>query len=591
MSRRSTSHLFVVSLIVTIELTMAGCARYSVYRGFQAKKNGIVYRLPQTVLLVNVPVARTTWEVTPLTPYAATTIPPFEGLPEVPTPGLPEETREAIEAAWKFALQGGSVPNTDGRGNPAAPATDPASRSEQVFRSIDASAKQNFATDGMKPVARNGRKFEFGQVTITSAAEPDPAEVLFVELSGDATQDRLLRLNLNRVGMLTDAESSVKDRKLELALATIGAAARVAASAVPMFAGPMEAPGGARITLTPDAARAYSLRQQLKEVRASRLALLTGPAAAGATVEVLKERLRVLDQIEEGICAAFFSERTVILPLIFEVRPPFSSGRMLGDDAWNEVVLVRLAATQGVSVSDAFQPSPPNGLPDPGNSRNVAAAISAPAVWEGFAADENADFRQAIALSLAPNRSYAISNGTSATGECPTGFVYRIPGAVDARVAELSEGLVAGRSAAGTRKLKKLHVSQTVQVAQAGITVALPRDFGSSPEQLVSIALYEDTGGLKSFKGESKSIDPELIRKFGVELSESVDKAAKAIQAAREAEAKEPSRLERMTQRVDQITKLMKALKDAGIEPPQLPDLNELLNLGKGGEGEGASGS
>lgn len=488
----------------------AGCARLNVYRGFQSKKEGVVYRLPRAVLLVNVPIVKTAFqhaEKGALKPYAETLESPFEGLPIVKIP---------------------------------SPLAD-----------ID---------DGTIVT-----RFRFSNIGVTPVVEPDPNHVYFVELTGDATQNRMLKLNLSRLGVLIDAHSTVQDRKLELLLATAQAAVRVgtsiagaAASRSDAFAAPDPNKQKCEFGRLPAAGkRAYYLRSALQTIDDTRVSLFRN--ATDVSKDAIETMLRELGNLEQQIIDQFFTINAGVHPLVFEVRPnpnawiDPTSGAPSVERIWT---LLELDAKVGVRWASGCSCG---GAPCPHWPIDIGRPDEIPfAIRADQSGTEND--KTHLVLRLTHNANHGVPG--AGISRWPTGFVYRIPGAVDVSISEW----------AAPGKLAMLHFDQTFQIPQAGVTAALPRHAGLSPESDISIALYEETGALKNLNVSSKSIDPSIITGFGESVGTSVDKLAETYRAVRELDAAEPSKFEKITANVKAFTEMVQALKDAGLPIPAVPD-------------------
>lgn len=542
-TRRGSIRRTVQCVVVLGAATaLGGCATIKVYKGYQNDKEGVVYRLPRAVLLVNVPVVRTVHRGTLLALHATRTDGAFAGLPII---ALPKDLKDSIELNRKHIEElRGELTDKENTYNELKEAGK--REFDPKLKKAKAEKEELEASVASALLAPSVQSFKFGTVVVTEAVEPDPDAVFFVELAGSHSQDRSLTLSFNKMGALIDGKSNVRDRKLELALATIQSAAGIASSAVPLF------PGARLLAVPADEARAQQLRSDLKKLIEYRNALVREGKAEHLDVDTLQEIFRQLDAAEEAIAPQFYTTTQEAVPLIFEVRPDFRNSGL--DDLYqNGRLVVRLSRKEGARLLS----EPTNGITPP------------PQVPDGFGAPEGASLEQAIRLQLKKNKSYDISGGTPVSDSGFTGFVYRIPGAADVAVDELKADQPGSNPTFS--KLQKRHYAQTIQIPQAGITAALPPDAGLSPEYNVSFALYEETGALKTLDIESKSIDPALITAFGESISGSIDKAATAIQAARAARAAKPSQFARMTARVNEYSELLAALKAAGLPIPALP--------------------
>lgn len=414
-ARTRISRLFVL----TIATATVGCASMEVHHDVQPGMEGVLYRLPRGVLLVNVPITRTVFTATPLTNYAMVTTDDFAGLPVIE---LPEEWAERSDIADKERL------------------------------------------------------FTFGHEapTLDNAVEPDPEQAYFIRIRGDATQNRTLKLALNTMGVLTDGESHVQDKKLELILASIEAAARIGGS----FVG-LRAERAMAATLGRGAAyvEAVKLRRELLDLSQQRQQWVVDQKPK--TAEALRIAMAAFDAKEAAIADRFVLVNQKAYAAAFEIRP--WTDRSISGDRRADLVTIDRAkgVTQWIKGVQKEITGPDELSPD----------IEEPA-QSGIGTQIRIDIRQ--------NSAYALKVKSSQTVKSPSGFVYRIPGAVNVALASISDG-----------RLKKAYVAKTVQLPQAGSVVALPRHAGLSPENHVTLALYEETGSLKSLNVESKAVDPK----------------------------------------------------------------------------------
>ncbi len=516
------SCIYVAIILVAILLCVlacGACASIDVYHDYQANMGGVMYRLPRGVLLVSIPITRSDYMATELTRYAMEKKGVFKGLPPIIVP-----------KEWQDS------------GNQLPPAT------------------------GDKLVL-----FKHATPVLEYAVEPDPEQCYFIRLKGDATQNRNLTLALNNMGVLTEGGSQVQDKKLELAMATIEAAARIGASSAGLaIREQIASPPPDELKAVAEA-EALALRTELGQIQTERHRwVIDNPIVKPA---VLSAALNAFDAREAQIIASFLQVKSQTFAVVFEIRPTMD-GTINSENGRRPAVwkntLLTLDRSNGVSYwvqgakddivgpmalpAALFKKTEPNQEKPCDKTNSVVETVPD----KGSAADGE---RTSIQMSLTKNAAYELRSRPPAKVKQPSGFVYRIPGAVDVRISSFDKNV-----------LKQHFIYRTMQIPQVGYIAALPRDAGLSPEHRVAIALYEKTGALKSIEVESKSIDPARIQSFGANISESIDKLAEARQAAAAAAAERPSRIAKLTAQVKEFSELVSALKAAGLPVPPLPD-------------------
>lgn len=158
-----------ISVVLLAGLAICpGCATYTVYKGLQPDKFGIVYRLPRKVLVVTVPLIKVEYSKGTLFDHARNVDLKFKGLPLVEPPV------------------------------------------------------------GFDPL--NSNPFRFGVPAVSEEVEPDPGQVYFVEIQGSALEDRTLTAELSAIGCWTSGTIIVKDRRPEHAVAWVKFASKLASA-------------------------------------------------------------------------------------------------------------------------------------------------------------------------------------------------------------------------------------------------------------------------------------------------------------------------------------------------------------------------
>ena len=538
-------------LILAAVLGGAGCIApkhnvYPVQKNQKLDKQGVFYALPRTVLTVEIPVTRTTYQAGPYIGYAAA-----NGI-EVPEPLRMKALAGSEVKAWEELrsvdmdffeklepIQEEIRLLESGINQPPAKAEQKESANaekEGLKRQLTKLKEDNREPVRLaQAVTRlyldydkiSTKSFKLGAPEFKTQGEPDPNQVYLVEIRSGWTQDRELLMELSEMGLLTVGDSHGYDRTAEFVVTSIEAVAKTVAATIGVG-------GGVKTTLAPSAhqlqlvraAQAKNIADEIAGVRGRRLDLISGRTGGLVEVapDVLTRLLAELDKTEEELMANFWSKSTKAAKIVYSCTPKASD---------TEQILFYLDAENGVypEVSDD---GPVVFIPDEGSFR--APNRSGKPVKLSVRRQPDQQFPQIVKDARV---------GAQFTTE--HGFRYRIPALAEAEVT------LDGKPLGQTRTL----------IAQFGVVDCLPAGLRSIDSRIVA-KFYEASGALKSVEVKTKSLDPALVGKLG----SAGETLAKAYAARSAAESEKPSRLKAYTERLKEFQDLVKTAGVMGIPVP-----------------------
>jgi hypothetical protein len=376
------------------------------------------------------------------------------------------------------------------------------------------------------------RKLLVGTPTVSSEAVPDPKNVYVVRIKGGKCQDRTLNLTLTESGLLSKGVSEAKDRTVELIAETVKAAAGIAAEVVKMGA-----PSAARFDAThPNPyTKALLIAGAISDVRADILKVQSSTSYMQMSPETLQLMLAELRKQEDALVAYFWETSVTGWKARIETVPEQSAtlNTPAESETANEIVLFSTIKTKdGVYLRDTSKDL----VAPPPKDFTKEADVPKPAV-KTYKVVIKEEKDQVAGAFKAPEES----------GEL--GFRYRVPGLGLVTVERHEE------DEQGNKQEYVLTRSR-IPVAQFGKVVALPADTGSSDTQY-SIELFTDLGAIKNIRIESKALQIATVQSSGAAAQAVV--GAVAAQKAEE-RAEEEGKTE--TALLEKEVKLLKLKKE-----------------------------
>ena len=447
------------------------------------------------------------------------------------------------------------------------------------------------------------------EIAITPLNEADPDQVYLIDLGRGAFEDRKTVVALSEAGLLTEVDSTVKNRGLEYTIKTVQAAAAIAGT----FIG-LPSPAGTVATAAAPAAVPPSLvrgddentgritpnlneqeppeiqpclgefrsperpwNQALHELvllRVYRAALLTGglnvaddianeqegassvfdPFMADGAIKSIDKLLPLIDKRISELKAYFSGTKDVTeVKLAFLVRPD-------GDAGFSAPLLNMDKG--GFRIPDV------HGVTRPPLPAKFASGSPKSTLWLHLQPETHRQMADVINETRDP-RGRAIKRG----------YAYRVPLTVRAEVRYVSEPAVVqpavNQLAEAAEDLDLLVASAPIQMAQWGAVSRLPGHFSGADVQMV-LKLYPDTGALQSFtlQGAPAEFSPQAPA--GVQgAADSVLGAIAAKRTADQAELDSQSDLERKKRQLE--------LLELEVKIKEQQDKLEMLDSDEGG--------
>lgn len=351
------------------------------------------------------------------------------------------------------------------------------------------------------------QRISIGKPEVRLETVPDNEHWYEIKLPKGGMQDAHLEVTLNALGVMTKADASRVDRKLETAVEVVKIGASIAGSLVPLaiFSQPTSKENLAVLTkglskpvIPPKeipathVSRITSLLGNLETLNAALLNLNT-PAFGQARLDTLKfQQQNIQDRIAR-IKELLSGYNTEVFNVVLYVDP---------DTVGSDIALMRVATgNTGAEVLKVLESS----------SWNMVQYFEGKI--EGAKKEEMGRSDAPRTLSLYLTKGTKGFN-TSACMESARGYRYRIPGWAQLQIT--SGG--------------KLLLSERVQIAQFGQVASLPETF-SSADTIVQLELFEQTGAIHKIKVANKATLVGQVQALGIAGQAMLD-AASTIRAS-----------------------------------------------------------
>lgn len=358
-----------------------------------------------------------------------------------------------------------------------------------------------------------------GSPVIKSLAEPDPAAIYRVDLTSSWSKKQMVDLTFGPLGVLEAGTSSVQDKRVDLAVATVKAVVDITTAF-------KIAPEGAPPETKPDAVnclkRTDPCHKAACEIYKARMALATLPDEVGFSgldgeqAEWLEKRH---ERTIEQNTPLFVRTVTNTTTISCAVRP------MPGDPS--DIPILKFDKLKGFSA---------------GGDR---ADCKIPAEFEGDGCDLY------LMTVTVPGDQYSETLRTAHVDNhdtsAPQGFYYRIPTVASIEI----------------RKGKERVTEQDLVVAQLGLVAALPAQRTYQTKYVV--ALDPATGALTKLTADSEAVDSAAITGVGDAVSGYLEKREEE-DAAEKAAKDELALLERERKILEEKDKIRGFKEKLGID-------------------------
>lgn len=347
------------------------------------------------------------------------------------------------------------------------------------------------------------KKFKIGTPIISFEAIPDPNHIYLVHIKGGYLEDRSLNLTLTEKGFLVGGTSEAKNRSADLMFKTIEVVAKVAGAALPMAAAAVVGRRPSEEIHPNPYTKAIGVANAIADVRKKMLAVKAGTRSTELSPDSIKLMLEELKKHERAL-EAYFWKMSVIT---WKGRVEFQPERDEAPPRLFDVVKSDKKHIKGLvngtslvePIPDAYK-GPIDDLP--ANWKTIEYTIKQK---ERENARPVADFIPDIE-----------EKGMWPTRAKDLGFRYRIPG--EAMIQVKVDNIVL--------------VQKLIPIAQFGKVVALPSDTGSTATKY-SIEMFTEVGALKKILINSAGIQASTIEGAGA----AADAAVAAIAAQKKAKS------------------------------------------------------
>jgi hypothetical protein len=440
--RKGTRHLGCVAVL----FMSIGCADgFRVYPASKvaADKRYLYYALPRTVLVVTVPVTKTTRAPGDCTVERLAAEIAGNSQPAITPPPAPAKPAT------------GAKPPAEGSpmtAPPPPPSPDKSAARERAERTL--------AEAGITPFdAANASSLDFGDAELSSRAEPDPDHVYAVALTSSLLTGNKYGFELSDQGVLGSASLESTSTVVDYTVKTLGAAASVAGSVIAF--------GGAAAQQT----TCRGVLDELKKLRSARRDLVEGKAnTQGLSKEALEVMLSELKSIERDFVARFEGKTSTRQGTVAcEVTPAASADKPIELFSFT---------SRGVSLaaSGCFVPNELRDRSPEGDSSKVALAVRRVAV---------------IADKARPIEGE--------DGDDGRGLYYRIPGQAAIDILRIGHD-------AQNRPVTDRLGSARIDVAQFGRVATLPGEDDAGAASLnYTVKLNPTTGAIVSYGASAEA--------------------------------------------------------------------------------------
>lgn len=366
------------------------------------------------------------------------------------------------------------------------------------------------ATSQMIEKAATKYVVDLSKATVEVQQVPDPKATFLVEMTAGPLQRKTLEMQLNEMGLITDAKSEVEDKTFEVAMKVIQTAAAVAKAGVTdaKVAAGLVSRCGALKSAQPGAwAEAERAVARLASIQTARETLLGQPPEHVDKI-YLKELLAVLDAEEKDILAAFFGSAKITPWLAqFEIDPGERGS------AKGTVNVLKWSSDEGIMLEQGTTP-----LSKPAFS--LLTSSTKPLSTISIEVTEVAGMADTIVKYW--------------TARKKNGFYYRIPGEATVRFLVDNE------------EQKRQHVA----IAQFGTSAALPVSLGSLLKSNYAVGYHPTTGALKSVVSGSEPLTGAQVDQAGAAAQAVVEYRKAKAELERQRQSERQQRFEEWIQAI-----------------------------------------